>query len=92
MDEKKNGKPHSVLWKDRKQGSVTGVLDVISFDENVVVLKTEQGMLTLKGKDLHVGRLLLDQGEVELDGMIESMVYSGSHPGKRGSLMKRMFQ
>ncbi len=92
MDEKNNAKQHSILWKDRKQGSITGVTDVLSFDENTVVLETELGVLTLKGKELHVGRLLLDQGEVELDGVIESMVYSGSHPEKKGSLMKRMFR
>lgn len=92
MEEKKNLKPHSIQWKERKQGSISGVTDVLSFDENVVILETEQGMLTLKGKDLHIGRLLLEQGEVELEGMIESITYSGSRPGKKGSLRKRLFQ
>ena len=49
-------------------------------------------MLTLKGKDMHVGRLLLDQGEVELEGEIESAVYSGQSPAKKGSMLKRMFR
>ncbi|MCI8319339.1 MAG: sporulation protein YabP [Lachnospiraceae bacterium] len=92
MEEKKNLKPHSIMWKDRKQGSVTGVTDVVSFDDGCVVLETEQGMLTLKGKDMHVGRLLLDQGEVELEGEIESAVYSGQSPAKKGSMLKRMFR
>ena len=92
MEEKKNLKPHSIMWKDRKQGSVTGVTDVVSFDDGCVVLETEQGMLTLKGKDMHVGRLLLDQGEVELEGEIESAVYSGQKKKKKGSMLKRMFR
>ncbi len=92
MEEKGSRKPHSIEWKDRKQGSITGVTDVLSFDETAVVLETEQGMLTLKGKNLHVGRLLLEQGEVELEGLIESIVYTGSHPMKKGSLVKRMFR
>lgn len=92
MEEKKNVKPHSISWRDRKQGSVTGVTDVLSFDENCVVLETEQGMLTIKGKALHIGKLTLDQGQVEMEGMVESMVYSGSNPARKGSLLKRMFR
>lgn len=92
MEEKKIRKPHSVQWKDRAKGAVTGVTDVISFDEHSVILETEQGMMTIKGKDLHIGRLMLDQGEVELEGMIDSVVYSGSNPAKKGSLVKRMFR
>lgn len=92
MEERKIIKPHNIIWKDRKQGSITGVKDVVSFDENSVILETELGMLTIKGKELHVGRLMLEQGEVELDGHVDSIVYSGSGPEKKGSLMKRMFR
>lgn len=66
--------------------------DVLSFDEGCVILETEQGLLTIKGKALHVGRLTLDQGEVELEGLVESMVYSGGNPARKGSLVKRMFR
>lgn len=92
MEETKIKRPHQILWKDRKQGSVTGVVDVVSFDESMILLETEQGMLTLKGKELHISRLLLEMGEVEMEGCIDSMVYSGSSPAKRGSMLKRMFQ
>lgn len=92
MEETRIKRPHQILWKDRKQGSITGVVDVVSFDESVILLETELGMLTLKGKELHISRLSLEVGEVELDGMIDSMVYSGSSPAKRGSMLKRMFQ
>lgn len=92
MEEKKSRKPHSVVWKDRTQGSVTGVTDVNSFDENSIILETDQGMMTIKGKNLHIGRLMLEQGEVEMEGTVDSIVYSGSVPGKKGSLVKRMFR
>lgn len=92
MEEKKVIKPHSIIWKGRKNGSITGVKDVRSFDENTVILETELGLLTIKGKELHMGRLMLEQGEVELEGCVDSMVYSGSNPIKRGSMMKRLFQ
>lgn len=92
MEEKRNTKPHSIMWRDRKQGSVTGVTDVASFDDTSVVLETEQGVLTLKGKNMHVGRLSLEQGEVELEGEIDSIVYSGHNPARKGSMLKRMFR
>ena len=92
MEEKKSVKPHSIAWSDRKAGSITGVTDVLSFDENSVVLQTEQGMLTVKGRDLHIGRLMLDQGEVEMDGRVDSLTYSGSDPAKKGKLVRRMFR
>lgn len=92
MEEKKSMKPHSIVWHDRKRGSVTGVTDVLSFDENAVVLETEQGRLTVKGKDLHIGRLTLEQGEVEMEGNVDSILYSGSSPAKKGNMIKRMFR
>ena len=75
-----------------KKGQHYRVTDVHSFDENLVVLETSQGLLTLKGKNLHVSRLMLEQGEVELDGMIESMIYSGRRPETKGSLLRRMLR
>ncbi len=92
MEEKKSVKPHSISWKDRQQGSVTGVTDVRSFDESCVVLETEQGVLTIKGKGLHIGKLTLDQGEAELKGCVESIAYSGGNPAGKGSLVKRLFR
>lgn len=92
MEEKKSGKAHSIAWTDRTQGRVTGVTDVLSFDESSVVLETEQGMLTIKGKNLHIGRLTLDQGEADVDGHVDSIVYSGGRAAKKGSLLRRMFR
>ena len=92
MEEKKSRQMHSIQWKDRTQGSVTGVTDVLSFDEHSVILETEQGMLSIKGKDLHIGRLMLEQGEVELEGTPDSIMYSGSSPVAKGTLLRRMFR
>ena len=75
MDEK-------VLLSNRKVGSFTGVLDVISFDLDAVLLETEMGMLQIKGKNLHVNRLNLEKGEVDLDGEICALDYSSLPKGK----------
>ena len=92
MEERKEALQHRIVWTDRKRGNITGVTDVGSFDETTVILETDQGILTLKGKGLHIGKLSLEQGEVELDGVIESMVYTGSRPTKKGSVLKRLFR
>lgn len=77
MEENKvTSKAHKVILSNRKNGSFTGILDVLSFDINEILLETEQGMLHVKGKDLHVNRLNLEKGEVDIEGMIESFSYS----------------
>ena len=83
---------HCLTLSQRKKGTVTGVLDVFAFDEHEILLKTSQGMLTVKGKELHVSRLELEKGEVDLDGEVDTLVYSGREPKKKqGSLLSRMF-
>ena len=76
LEERQMVKPHKLVINNRKTSMVNGVLDVISFDLNEVLLETEQGVMLLKGKDLHVNRLSLEKGEVDLSGHIDSVAYS----------------
>lgn len=76
MEENKLTKSHKVTLVNRKMGNFTGVLDVISFDISEILLETEQGMLNVKGKDLHVNRLNLEKGEVDIEGTIDVLSYS----------------
>ena len=69
-------KVHKLVVNNRKTSMVTGVLDVLSFDLNEVLLETEQGLLMIKGKDLHVNRLSLEKGEVDITGHVDSLTYS----------------
>ena len=72
---------------------MTGVLDVLSFDLNEVFLETEQGMLMIQGEELHVTKLTVEKGEVEIEGLVYSMVYSddGYMKGEKGGLLRRLF-
>lgn len=67
---------HKLVINNRKTSMVTGVIDVLSFDLNEVLLETELGMMMVKGTDLHVNRLSLEKGEVDLSGNIDSVSYS----------------
>ena len=68
MEERQLVKPqnHRLVINNRKTGTVTGVLDVLSFDLNEILLETEQGMLMVKGTDMHVNRLNLEKGQAIL--------------------------
>lgn len=73
---------HKLVVNNRKTSMVTGVLDVLSFDLNEILLETDQGMLMVKGTDMHVNRLNLEKGEVDLSGNIDSIAYSQSHTAR----------
>lgn len=67
---------HKVTMINRRTCTINGVKDVLSFDIHEILLETEQGMLMIKGDELHVNRLTLDKGEVDVDGKIDSFFYS----------------
>ena len=64
---------HKLILQNRKSGSFTGVTDVVNFDANEIILDTELGRLTIKGKELHVNRLDLQKKEVEIDGTVDML-------------------
>ena len=66
MEERQPAKAHKLVINNRKTSMVTGVLDVLSFDLNEILLETE----------LHVNRLSVEKGEVDLSGNIDSIAYS----------------
>jgi len=62
--------------ENREKLSISGVLDVLSFDDQIVILETELGLLTIKGENLRINKLSLDTSEVIIDGEIYNMGYS----------------
>jgi len=60
---------HKVYLNGRRTAVMSGVRDVLSFDAREVYLETEQGILLIKGDELHVNRLSLEKGEVDVDGI-----------------------
>lgn len=94
MEEKLGTRPHKLVMQNRSLGNITGIQDVISFDENQVVLDTDMGLLTIKGKDLHVSRLTLEKGEVDVEGTMDSLVYSSNASYRKSgeSLFTRLFK
>lgn len=86
---------HKIIMTNRQGCTINGVNDVLSFDTHEILLETEQGMLMVKGEDLHVNRLSLEKGEVDIDGRIDSLTYSeaAKSAGQKGeSLLNRLFR
>ena len=81
-------KSHKISLFNRSSGIISGVKEVISFDPNEIILDTEQGMLMM-----HVTKLTVEKGEVEIEGLVYSMVYSddGYMKGEKGGLLRRLF-
>jgi len=84
---------HKIQINSRNTAILTGVKDVLSFDAGEVVLETIQGMLTIRGEGLHVSRLTLEKGEVDVDGKIDSLTYTENSAGKSASsVLGRLFK
>ncbi len=80
--------PHKLSLNERKAFTMTGATEVLSFDENAVVLKTELGTLTIHGKQLQLKNLSLEGGQVAVDGHISAIIYE--EPRSAGGL-RRLF-
>lgn len=81
---------HHLILEDRERLSVSGVEDVESFDETMVVMLTSQGVLIVRGEGLHIEKLSLDGGDLKVEGTVESMTYEPDRRG-RGGLFSRLF-
>ena len=82
-------KSHSLELDKRERLSLSGVEDVMGFDESMVVLQTGLGRLTVRGERLHIGMIDLDSGRLELSGKVQELSYD--EPVQRGSLWARLF-
>ena len=86
----KQSLPHGISLQDRKKLSVSGVSDVANFDENQIIIVTQQGTLFVRGGDLHVDQLNLDAGELRISGRIDCMEYDDG--GAASGFLRRLFQ
>ena len=82
------------MLENRQKLSISGVNDVLSFDDQVVVLETELGLLTVKGENLRVNKLSIDTSEVVLEGEISYLAYTDkdSEKNKNSSLLSKIFK
>lgn len=96
MKEKLHGTSviQNLILENRGKLSVSGVLDVLSFDDQVIIIETELGLLTIKGENLRINKLSIDTSEVIVEGDISSMNYSDNKniEKSKGSLISKIFK
>ena len=82
----------NIVLENRNKLSISGVKDVFSFDDQIVILDTELGMLTIKGVDLRINKLSIDTSEVIIEGEINSLNYSEKTEKNSGSILGKIFK
>lgn len=94
MQEKENiaKLPHNIIMENRKLLTISGVDDVDSFDEELIVLFTGQGQLSVKGYNLHISQLNVDTGELSMSGEIVALFYNEDTPKNKGTFISRVFK
>lgn len=81
--------PHSISLTEREKMSISGVLDVSGFDDSIVILSTSRGELTVRGEGLHIDRIDLETGQLEVQGRVQELHYDESAPSR--SVWARLF-
>ena len=79
---------HSIIIGQRESVSLSGVAEVVGFDDETVLLKTVMGGLTIKGEELHIGAFSTSSGELEIDGKIIALAYTDE--GQKGGFWRRL--
>ncbi|MCI8617500.1 MAG: sporulation protein YabP [Clostridia bacterium] len=96
MDERKSintGVIQNLILENRGKLSISGVNDVLSFDDQIVMVETELGLLTVKGEGLRINKLSIDTSEVIVEGDISYLAYSDKEMEKnKGTLISKIFK
>ena len=80
--------PHGLTLANRSHAEITGVTDVDCFNEQLVVLMTTLGTMTISGSGLNLSHMNKEEGRIIIDGEFDSIEYSGKARGKGGFLSK----
>ena len=86
LEEKKNFNTNiiqNLILENRNKLSISGVLDVLSFDDQIIIIQTELDLLTVKGENLKINKLSIDTAEVIVEGDINSLTYSNKNLDKK---------
>lgn len=83
---------HNIKLQGRKKLELTGVAEVINFNEENVILETSMGGLLIKGSNMKVNMLNVENGDMCIDGFINSLTYISKDKTKKESILKKMLK
>lgn len=84
----------NIVLENREKLNVTGIVDVLSFDDQIIIIETELGLLTIKGEDLKINKLSIDTSDFIVEGKISSLTYSNTDSGipKSKNILSKIFK
>lgn len=83
---------HNVILNSRERLSVTGVKEIINFDEKSVNVKTVCGEMSIDGENIHINILNVEKGELEINGKFNGINYYDTYEGDKKTLLSRIFK
>lgn len=94
MEDIKNKTFQNIMLENREKLNITGIIDVFSFDDQIIIIETELGLLTIKGENLKINKLSIDTSDFIVDGYIGSLTYStADSTGKKNkSILSKIFK
>lgn len=92
MNSSSVGVLQNLILENREKLNVTGVNDVLSFDDQVVIIETELGLLTVKGENLKINKLNIDTSEVTVEGKVDNLSYSEHQTKSEGGIFGKIFK
>ncbi|MBE5806032.1 MAG: sporulation protein YabP [Clostridiales bacterium] len=97
IEDKKNNNQsimQNLILENREKLNITGVNDVLSFDDQIVILETQLGLLTVKGENLRINKLSIDNEEVIIEGEINNLCYNEKEnlERKNNSFLGKIFK
>lgn len=88
-----SGVLQNLILENREKLSISGVSDVLSFDDQIIIIETDLGLLTIKGENIRINKLSIDTSDVIIEGNINSLVYSNSDFQKKsGNILNKIFK
>ena len=83
---------HNIKMEGRKKLELTGIKDVVNFNEENIILQTSMGGLSIKGSNMKVNVLNVENGDMCIEGYINSLVYISKDKTNKESILKKMFK
>ena len=84
----------NIVLENRERLNITGIVDVFSFDDQIIIIETDLGLLTIKGENLKINKLSIDTSDFTVDGKIDSLTYSNSeiNSKKNKNILSKIFK
>lgn len=92
VDEKKVTNMQNIFLENRTLLNISGVIDVLNFDEQLITLETELGILIVKGSNLKLNKFNLDNTDLSVNGEINSIIYDDKSTSRSEGFITKLFK